>query len=162
MLAKKIAPWQPHYGVELTLVRLMVQSTQSHSQPCLQPNKSFCFSSPQTVKPSWLVICLFQSRFTRDWLRGNRTATSTITRQTLSNPLLWQGAKTSHHSGYALYKFQYYLGSNFIHTAAPERLCCSNTTWKRGGLCMAPDTIPRTTVQPEPRGNKFAITRRFV
>lgn len=161
MLPKKIAPWQHHYGVELPLVRLTVQSTQSHSQPCLKSNKSFCFSSPQTVKPSWLVICLSQSRFTRDWLRGSRTATSTITRQTLSNPFLWQGAKISHHSGYALYKFQYYLGSNFTHTAALERLCCSNTTWKRGGLCMAADTIPRTTVQPESRGNNKKICLKF-
>lgn len=100
VLPKKHAPWQHHCGVELALVRLMVQSTQSHGQPCLQLSKSFCFSSPQTVKPSWLVICLSQSsgRFTRDWLRGRRTTTSTITgtRQTLSNSFLWQGAKATH------------------------------------------------------------------
>lgn len=100
VLWKKHAPWQHHYGVELALVRLLVQSTQSHGQPCLQLNKSFCFSSPRTVEPSWLVICLSQSsdRFTWDWLRSSRTATSTIigTRQTHSNPFLWQGAKTTH------------------------------------------------------------------
>lgn len=50
VLPKKHAPWQHHYGVELALVRLLVQSTQSHGQPCLQLNKSFCFSSPQTVE----------------------------------------------------------------------------------------------------------------
>lgn len=61
------------------------------------------------------------------------------------------------HLGYVLYKFQYYLGSNFTHTAALGRLCCINTTWKKGGLCMAPDTIPRHTVQPQLRENTSAI-----
>lgn len=125
---------------------------------CLHLNKSFCFSSPQTVRPPWFVMCLSQSsgRFPRDGLRGSRTETSTVTGtgQTHSNPFLWQGAETTHHSHYALYKFQYCLGSNFTHTEALGRLYCS--------LCMASDTIARHTVQPELRENKSTIMRRFV